>query len=235
MTTPLDHITAIVPTRNEATNILGLLRTLPPALPLIVVDSSDDQTPDLVRRHRPDNTRVVERLATVTEARQIGAEMADTPWLLFTDADIAFASDYFERLPDALTASLIYGPKLSAASYKAYYAWFSWGMGALLKLGIPAASGSNLIIARDAFDAVGGFDLELSVNEDTEIAFRVKRQGYPVAFTRDLRVFATDHRRLERGAARKTLHSLARCALLYTGLMPRGWRRRDWGYWNSGH
>jgi len=228
---PLDQVTVIVPTRNETHNMPNLLRTLPPAVRLIAVDSSSDDTPALIRTLRPTNTRVVECLATISEARQIGAEMADTPWLLFTDADIAFADDYFDHLPDALTADLIYGPKLSAADYQAYYRWFSRGMEALLWLGIPAASGSNLLLHRDAFAAVGGFDLALTVNEDTEIAFRVKQAGYWVAFDRRLRVYATDHRRLEKGVARKTLHSLARCALLYTGLMPRRWRERDWGYW----
>ena len=231
MTTMLDQVTVIVPTRNETHNIPNLLRSLPPTVHLIAVDSSCDDTPNLIREKRPENTRVVECLATISEARQIGAEMASTPWLLFTDADIAFAGDYFDHLPAALTADLIYGPKLSATGYQAYYRWFSWGMEALLWFGIPAASGSNLIIHRDAFAAVGGFDLALTVNEDTEIAFRVKRAGCRVAFDRRLRVTATDHRRLDKGVVRKTLHSLARGALLYSGLMPRRWRKRDWGYW----
>jgi glycosyltransferase involved in cell wall biosynthesis len=224
-------VTVIVPTRNEAHNIPSLLRSLPPDVPLIAVDSSTDDTPDLIRQQRPASTRLVEYRATVSEARQIGAKMARTPWLLFTDADIKFADDYFDHLPEALTADLVYGPKLSTTGYRAYYRWFSWGMGALLRLGIPAASGSNLIIHRDAFAAVGGFDLTLTVNEDTEIAFRVRRAGYRVAFDRRLRVYATDHRRLDKGVIRKTVHSLARGALLYSGLMPRRWRSHDWGYW----
>ncbi|MFN8499653.1 MAG: glycosyltransferase family 2 protein [Anaerolineae bacterium] len=94
-----------------------------------------------------------------------------------------------------------------------------------------AASGSSLLLSRRAFLSVGGFDCRLAVNEDTEIVWRVRRAGYRVDFASDLAVYARDQRRLRRGAARKTMHSMARCALLYTGLMPERWRGHDWGYW----
>jgi hypothetical protein len=63
--------------------------------------------------------------------------------------------------------------------------------------------------------------------------WRVKRRGYPVLFAPDLIVYARDHRRLEQGTARKTLHSISRCLLLYFNLMPARWRSHDWGYWSK--
>jgi hypothetical protein len=63
--------------------------------------------------------------------------------------------------------------------------------------------------------------------------WRLKRNGNRCHFEPDLVVWATDHRRLERGRLRKTAHSLLRCTLLYTGLMPNRWRKRDWGYWDD--
>jgi hypothetical protein len=38
---------------------------------------------------------------------------------------------------------------------------------------------------------------------------------------------------LHRGVVAKTAHTLARCALLRTGLMPRRWRSHAWGYWGG--
>jgi cellulose synthase/poly-beta-1,6-N-acetylglucosamine synthase-like glycosyltransferase len=99
--------------------------------------------------------------------------------------------------------------------------------------GIPAASGSNLLIRRDALESVGGFDFDLTCNEDSEVVWRLRRAGYRVSFRKDLVVQATDHRRLEAGRLRKTLHSMTRCALLYTNLMPRKYRTHDWGYWQQ--
>jgi hypothetical protein len=46
-------------------------------------------------------------------------------------------------------------------------------------------------------------------------------------------VYATDHRRIERGRAKKTLHSIGRCLLLYSDLMPKRLRSLDWGYWQD--
>ncbi|MCA9973655.1 MAG: glycosyltransferase [Anaerolineales bacterium] len=231
----LDDVTVIVPTRDEARNIRPFLASLPPQVPLIVVDASEDDTPDIVMRARPEQTRILRRPTTVTQARQMGAAMARTTWLLFTDADISFAPDYFQKLMPYLAgdADLIYGPKQSAGAFVSYYRWFSRGQAVVDRLGIPAATGSNLLIRHAVFDAVDGFDLRLVVNEDSEIAWRIKRRGFVTRFAPQLVVLARDHRRLAQGRARKTLHSLLRCGLLYTGLMPARWRSSDWGYWSK--
>jgi hypothetical protein len=80
---------------------------------------------------------------------------------------------------------------------------------------------------------VGGFDPALVCNEGSEILWRVKRAGHRVEHDRKLIVYARDHRRLRQGKLRKTTHTLTRCALLYTNLLPARWRHRDWGYWNN--
>jgi cellulose synthase/poly-beta-1,6-N-acetylglucosamine synthase-like glycosyltransferase len=175
---------------------------------------------------------VLHRPATVAEARQLGAEAASTRWLLFTDADVRFAPDYFARLAGlGGDAGAIYGAKRSSGDFANYYAWFVWGQRLLHGMGVAAASGSNMLVRSDAFAAAGGFDLSLSCNEDSELVWRVKRAGYPVDFVPELSVYETDHRRLRLGVVRKTGHSLIRCAMLYLNLMPSRWRKGDWSYW----
>lgn len=225
------EITVILPTRNEAHNVPFFLRSLPADIPLIVVDASDDETAVTVQHNRPFNTCVIRHPGNVTAARQVGAAAATTPWLLFSDADVLFAPDYFANVAAYLDADAVYGPKLSLDAYANYYRWVGRGQQFFHRLGIPAASGSNLLMRRQVFAAVGGFDLALTVNEDSEIAWRVKRRGYQIAFAPDLVVYACDQRRLQHGRFRKTAHTLLRCALLYTGLMPARWRSSDWGYW----
>jgi glycosyltransferase involved in cell wall biosynthesis len=232
----LHTVTIIVPTRNEAHNIGPFLDSIPSHLRLIVVDASDDETPHLILTRRPQATQVLCHAANVTEARQIGAEAATTTWLLFTDADITFAPDYFTRLPRylGLGYGALYGATASQTAYQAYYHWFSRGQALADSFGIPAVSGSNLLIRRDVFQAIGGFDLRLTCNEDSEIGWRVKRQGYWIRFVPQLLVYAHDHRRLvQQGQIGKTVHSLLRCALLWSGLMPPSWRQHDWGYWSN--
>lgn len=227
----LSELTVIVPTKNEARNIGAFLRSLPPSVKLIVVDASDDDTPDRIHALRPKQTHVIHDRSNVTYARQIGAEAATTPWLIFTDADVTFSSGYFAQVLTPRPLDAFYGPKLSVDDHQRYYQWLGWGQHLSDRLGMPAASGSNLVISRRAFDAVGGFDMRLTVNEDSEIAWRIKRQGFRIRYVPQLVVYARDHRRLKQGTLRKTLHSLVRCTLLYFNLMPARWRSRDWGYW----
>ncbi len=226
------EITVIVPTRNERRNVPAFLASLPHHAQLIAVDSSDDDTPDVIMALRPANTLVLRRSCNIAVARQFGAEAALTPWLVFTDADIIFAPDYFQRILCHEHADVVYGPKISADRYCRYYFWFSQAQALSHRLGLPAASGSNLAIRRVALMAVGGFDMQLRCNEDSEIAWRLQRSAYKVDFDPALLVYARDHRRLDRGVMRKTLHSLTRCAALYLNLMPAQYRNRDWGYWS---
>lgn len=229
-----EDICVVVPTRNEARNITALLHSIPAHIQLVVVDSSDDQTPDIIRALRPACTTVINRRCSISVARQIGAAAARTAWLVCSDADVIFAPDYFDVLQACAESDVIYGVKLSTRHYAGYYAWMARAQGWFDKLHVPAASGSNLVIRRQALLETGGFDTQLSCNEDSEVAWRLKRRGYRVTFAPELMVYARDHRRLQRGVARKTLHSLFRCTLLYLNLIPSRWRGRDWGYWSSG-
>lgn len=228
-----ENVTVIVPTRNESHNIPAFLEALPDNLQLIVIDASQDATPRLVQELRPKNTRLIRYPGSVTLARQRGAELASTPWLLFTDADVVFAPDYFDRLLAYGGSDVLYGPKLSKDQFKTYYRWFTRGQQVSHALGIPAASGSNLLVRRRAFVDAGGFDLELTCNEDSELPWRLKRLDYRIDFAPDLVVYARDHRRLHWGVLRKTFHSVSRCLLLYFNLMPSRWRQGDWGYWSA--
>lgn len=228
----LSAITCVVPTRNEAHNIERFLGSLPRDLSLIVVDSSDDNTAEALLRHRPNKTTLISKRATIPEARQLGAEAARSEWLLFTDADIVFPEHYFPTLVRYLDRDCVYGSKLSLDRYRAYYRAIGAGQHLSDRIGIPAASGSNMAVRRRALAAAGGFDLRLTCNEDSELVWRIKHRGFRVRYAPDIPVYATDHRRLDRGIARKTAHSIVRCLALYSGLGPDDWRTNDWGYWS---
>jgi glycosyltransferase involved in cell wall biosynthesis len=230
----LKDITVIVPTRNEAHNMPTFLGSLPEEVSLVVVDASDDSTPQIIGRLRPRRSTVVRQdPGTIAEARQLGADFSATAWLVFADADISFHSQYFSRLCRRDGWDAVYGPKQSHREFTRYYRWFAHGQHLSHWLGIPAASGSNLALRRDALNAVGGFDPELVCNEDSELIWRIKRAGFAVRYDPNLIVYANDHRRLYRGLWRKSLHSIIRCALLFFNAMPSRWRGSDWGYWSS--
>lgn len=231
----LDQVTIIVPTRNEQANIETFLGSVPTGVRLIVVDSSEDRTPDLIAQLRPSAT-VVQATLNIPEARQLGAKLAVTPWLLFTDADVRFPADYFRRLEmvtvDDGVGGLV-GTKSTAAGFDTYHRWFARGQAVLHAFGVPAATGSNMLVRASTLEAVGGFDRRLTVNEDTEVMFRIAKAGYDIGFEPGLRVLATDHRRLEAGLARKIIHGAVRNSALWFGVLGPQVRRGDWGYWST--
>ncbi len=235
MSCTLADISVVIPTRNEVDNIAGFLASLHPAVELIVVDASDDLTPDLVLSLRPQHTTIIRVPARIAQARQIGADAARGEWIIFSDADVCFQPGYFSYFADHISGDAFYGPKYSTAAHP-YYNWvFTGGQRLLHRLGIPAASGSNMGMRRAVLDQVGGIRLDLPVNEDSELMMRVQRKGFHIAYMHALAVSSIDDRRLAHGAMLKMLHSVSRNALLFLNgylPIPRRWLTHDWGYWS---
>jgi glycosyltransferase involved in cell wall biosynthesis len=231
------ELTLIVPTKNEALNIGRFLAAIPADIRIIVVDASTDNTLDIVRQTGRTAIRVLRDGGNIAAARQLASEAARTEWLLFTDADVLFAQDYFTALekiqPDPRQGGIA-GAKLSRGRHRLYYHLFSLWLRLCCAVGLPAATGSNMLVRREALLRAGGFDPRLSCNEDSELMWRLHRRGYRIDYAGTLRVYEFDHRRLDDGVLRKTLHSLTRCALLFSGLLHDTLRTHDWGYWRKG-
>lgn len=232
----LKSISIIIPTRNESRLIGHCLAAIPHDVELIVVDASDDDTPDVIKQLRPVNTTLIRSQTHIATARQIGAAAACGDWLVFSDADVVFGPGYFEHIHHYFHRDAFYGPKYATINHTVYSACFNSGQQICQVFGIPAASGSNMVVHRPAFEKAGGFRRDLPVNEDTELFLRLAHHGYRITYARDLAVRSLDDRRLAFGATRKMLHSTCRTALLWANLyipMPKRWLYHDWGYWQK--
>ena len=95
------QLSVIVPTRNEAGNVSALLARLGPAMAslaaeILVVDDSDDQTPQVLREHAatcPVPVRLLHRVAAhrrggLGSAVAAGIRHARGAWVLVLDADL---------------------------------------------------------------------------------------------------------------------------------------------------
>ena len=233
----LEDLTVVVPTKDEAANIGPFLASIDPRVALVVVDASADDTRERIRAARPDAV-VIEDTGTIPEARQLGLKRAATEWVLFTDADMSFGAGYWrawEALDLGTTVGAVQGAKLSADdAYRTYYRFFSFGIRAMAWLTIPAGSGSNMIHRRRALLDAGGFDPALTANEDIYALWSVRRAGWRVIFAGGLKVYERDHRRLDQGRLKKTLHGWIRPLMLFTGLGGDRVRQSSWGYWQDG-
>jgi glycosyltransferase involved in cell wall biosynthesis len=237
MATALDDVSVIVPTKDEHEHLPAFLASLPPAVELVVVDASRDGTDRLAEELRPSRTQVIRSPLGIAAARQIGARAAHGRVLLFSDVDVRFEAGYWDALPGVLAADAFYGPKRTTAAYARYGRAFVAAQGLLHRLGVPAASGSNMGVRRDVFEAVAGFREDLPVNEDTDLMMRVARSGFRVLWRPELVVRSLDDRRLRGGVVFKSAHSLTRGLLLLVDhrlALPRRLLAHDWGYWRRG-
>ncbi|MCB0283697.1 MAG: glycosyltransferase [Calditrichaeota bacterium] len=232
----LSDVTLIIPTKNEEKNIQTFLSSLPSGIKLIVVDASTDRTRELINIQRPYNTHVMHELSTIPRARQSGADNAVTEWLLYSDADMSFDTKYFielEKMAVSANVGAIMGAKKSKNKYRWYYFLYSNSIRIFSYLGIPIGSGSNMLLKKEALDAIGGFDFALTHSEDNDILMRIKKAGWHVIYNGKLRVYENDHRRLDQGVFKKFWHGTLRAFLLYTGILKERVRESDWGYWQK--
>jgi hypothetical protein len=143
-------VTIVVPARNEAGNIGPFLDSIP----LASRSSSSTRATTPLHTSSADRGRTAPASfahpAAALRARQLGAELASASWILFTDADVEFDPAYFERLARRPPADVVYGHlKLSRSDYARFYRAFAWGQRISDALGIPAATGSNMLVKRE--------------------------------------------------------------------------------------
>lgn len=202
-----DCLTVIVPVCNLIYRIDDFLRSLPPQLLLIAVDSSTDQTPERIAACRPANTRLMQLPGDDIEAYRIGAEAARSEWLLFTQATVAFSESYFDILSHRLQGDVLYGPVLDkqTGTQPDIIEWLC-----------PIPSLNNLVIRRAVFMAVGGFDQSQSRDHDLELVWRIRRSGYEVNYVHELVVHADDVHRDTSQTVAGRLSNRLRAALLAT-------------------
>jgi cellulose synthase/poly-beta-1,6-N-acetylglucosamine synthase-like glycosyltransferase len=196
--TPL--ISVVIPIRNEAGRMEGLLRSLwvqdyPEVEYIFVDDRSADKTPAMLRRFQGDRKDV--RIITLKEnsgpnhkqyalCRGIAAATGDL--LLFTDADCEVPSSWIRsmgaRIADERTGAVI-GPVFKrldeGRGFFRFYQCFDHAiryMYLLASTGIGAAGGgfgNNLIVRREALDAIGGYDnVPLSSTEDAALISQIR-------------------------------------------------------------
>jgi len=178
-------VSFVVPTKNAARTIDACLQSLGaqdhPHVEIIVVDncSTDDsfaiatRRADLVARHGP------ERCAQ----RNYGARQARGAILVFADADMVLEPSVARECLEALT--------VDPGAGGAVLPEFSFGIGHFarcralekrLYVGDPRVEAARAF-RRDAFDAVGGYDITLNAFEDWDLTDRVQAAGWHITRT----------------------------------------------------
>ncbi len=185
------RFTVVVPAFNAKDTIRRCLDSVLAAIEawenaeLVVVDNgSSDGTYELLLQEYPSHARVLRApTATVGALRNLGARAGSGTLLSFIDADCLIAPEYYSRAWEALRSSRAdatgSGYALPDPSHWIERTWH----GLHRQPGgrdVHYLNAGNLVVARAAFEAVGGFDESLITGEDAEFGQRFIRRGFRI-------------------------------------------------------
>jgi arabinofuranan 3-O-arabinosyltransferase len=178
-----NQVSVIVTTRNSARTLEACLRSIReqtwPRVELVVVDNaSDDRTPDIAHRYAH---KFVDAGPERSRQRNIGAEVATGSALLFLDSDMCLpppiVSECAARLARGARAVIV--PEVSEGE----------GFWAACKALERACYGGDdsieaaRYIERGLFQELGGFDENLTGEEDWDLTLRIRQRGVQIART----------------------------------------------------
>lgn len=205
----MQHVSAIVPARNEEENIEAAVKSLAAQAQIIQIIVVDDQSTDRTATILERLTAEIPQL-TISQAGElpagwmgknhaldVGAQLATSQWLLFTDADTVLLPGAIERaMEDARrhSAALIsYSPEqitrgapesaLIPFIYCRLARKFSFDNVNDPSSRAAAANGQFILIRREVYEKIGGHRAVAGVVlEDVALACRVKQSGFHIYF-----------------------------------------------------
>lgn len=188
----IPHVSIIVPTLNEERYLPFLLQSLTvidaPKEIIVVDGQSSDATARVVEDFKSSFTGasslncIVSPVRGISAQRNFGAERASHGIILFLDADMVVPSpDVYEKFISTFEkrrltlATAIIGPaerdvRASLIYWSGTITQFLW-----LLVGRAFFSGLCMLVRKDVFKKVGGFNIELRVAEDNDFSDRVSR------------------------------------------------------------
>jgi glycosyltransferase involved in cell wall biosynthesis len=199
-----NNITIVVPCKNEENYIHHLLDSLRKQnigdTRVIIADCSTDNTRQVIRDNSSGlNIEIIEG-GPVSVAKNNGARLVDTPYILFIDADVRFFKDNVIR--DAVFEMESKNLDLVGLNIKCYDKDLRAKIGFTafnlinhtLKYFSPFAVGAFMLTRRDRFEEFGGFPEKFSTSED----YFLSRMYSPKKFKIVRHHFGQDSRRFKK-------------------------------------
>ncbi len=182
----------IIPVRNGAGSLPPLLESLGrqtlgrERFEVIVVDNaSSDDTASVAGAHGANV--VSEPVANRSRARNRGAAAASAPLYAFTDADCIADPGWLEALLGCAGAAPLVAGEVRVRvrerpnAIERFERLWRFGQRTWVEQGWAATA--NLLVRRDAFEAIDGFDPSWRhIGEDADFCFRARAGGHSLAF-----------------------------------------------------
>ena len=197
-------ITIVVPCKNEENYIHHLLDSLRQQnigdTRIIIADCSTDNTRQVIKDNSNDlNVEIIEG-GPVSLAKNNGARLVTTPYILFIDADVRFFKD--TAISDSVEAIESNDLDLVGLNIKSYdndlraiigFTIFNV-INHILKYFSPFAIGAFMLTRRDKFEELGGFPEKTVTSED----YFLSRMYSPKKFKIVNHYFGQDSRRFKK-------------------------------------
>ena len=200
-----DEVTIVVPCKNEESYIYYLLDSLKKqkgmeGIRILIADCTTDNTRRVIENHKDWlNIEVIEG-GPVSVAKNNGAYLVTTPYILFIDADVRFFSNTV--IYDTLKQMKVEDLHLIGLNIKCYdsdlRAQLSFSifnvLNKILSKWIPFAVGAYLLTRKDKFYEHGKFPCKYPTSED----FHLSRKYDPKKFKIAKHYFGQDSRRFKK-------------------------------------
>ena len=199
-----DKITIVVPCKNEENYIHHLLESLRLQgignTRIIIADCSTDNTRQVIKDHSSFlNVEIIDG-GPVSLAKNNGARLVTTPYILFIDADVRFFK--YTVIKDAVKEIESNDLELIGLNVKSYdndlRATIGFGLfnivNHILKYFSPFAVGAFMLTRRDRFEQLGGFPEKTVTSED----YFLSRMYSPKKFKIVKHHFGQDSRRFKK-------------------------------------
>ncbi len=199
-----DKITIIIPCKNEENYIPYLLAHLRNQMVgstrIIIADCSTDNTREVIQATKGNlNVEIIDG-GPVSIAKNNGAKLVTTPYILFIDADVRFFKPTVirdaVRLIESKNLDLIgLNIKCYDKDIRAKIGFTAFNLiNHTLKFFSPFAVGAFMLTRRDRFEEFGGFPENLSTSED----YFLSKKYSPRKFKIIRHHFGQDSRRFKR-------------------------------------
>lgn len=194
----------IIPALNEEKYLPELLTDLANQaeknFEVLVADaSSEDNTVKEVKKFKGKyslSVFVTER-KNVAFSRNFGGEKARGEYLIFLDADVHVAPTFTKQLASAIQKNhgTVYVPNAVSERNTPLSAFLFVCAEILIRLLFflkkPLSTGGNIIIRKDLFSKLGGFDEKIFVAEDHDLIQRAAKHGERVQFLPSVKIKAS--------------------------------------------
>jgi glycosyltransferase involved in cell wall biosynthesis len=223
-------ITIVVPCKNEENYIAHLLQHLSQQAGIedtriIIADASTDNTREVIQKNKGSlNVEIIEG-GPVSVAKNNGAKLVKTPYILFIDSDVRFFTnnvifDCVETLENEKLDLIGIYAKCYDNDIRAKIGFMIFnGINRIMKHWVPFAVGAFFLTRRDVFEALGGFPGKYETSED----FFLSKKYHVKKFKLVNHYFGQDSRRFQK--------------MGYFGmawyLIKNFWNRNNERYWNS--